>query len=541
MFDDLPAISNNPTIRALWPPSRVLSPPAKTPVTGRPLVNLSLALNYAIGGLNVGSYHVFNVTVHLLAGLVLFGIVRRTLISHDLRARYRGQATGLALAAALLWIVHPLATESVNYTIQRTELLMGLFLLLTIHCSIRSFESPGQRIWVVAALGAFALGMASKEVTVVAPVLVLAYDRLFWSKSLRDAVKTRWRLYAGFAVVLVISVSVIATGFRRTLSGFARRDVTPWDYALTQSGVIVHYLRLVFWPDALSGDYDGWPIARSIGEVLPSLIAVVALVALTLWGLFRRKMIAFLGVFFFLVLAPTSSFRPIPVEVAAERRMYLPLAAVVALVVVAGHTYLRRLGAPRAAGVAVVAALAVTLAVVTIHRNDDYRTTLSFWTDVVEKRPDNPRARIWLGEHFYKTGRRAEALDQYATAVRLQPGNAVARYGLGIVLVRLGRTDEAIDHYREAVRINPSYARAHYNLGLALGGRAKTQEAIEHYRAAIRIDPRHARAHYNLALALSELGRSDEVTGLLEAAVRLKPDFPEARRALAVRGNGALR
>lgn len=541
VLDDLAAIPGNSTIRALWPPSNVLSPPARTAVTGRPVVNLSLALNYAIGGLNVGSYHVFNLTVHLVAALVLFGIVRRTLVSPGLRARYRGQATGLALAAALLWVVHPLVTESVDYTIQRTELLMGLFFLLTLYCALRGFESPGRRIWHVAALVAFALGMGSKEVVVVAPVVVLAYDRLFWSTSLRDAVKRHWRLYAGLAMVLVIFVLLIATRFRRTFAGFANRDVTPWEYALTQSGVIVHYLRLAFWPNALSGDYDGWPIARSIGDVLPSLIAVVALVALTLWGLLRRKMLAFLGVFFFLVLAPTSSFRPLPAEVAAERRMYLPLAAVVVLIVLVGHAFLHRLGAPRAAGVGIVAVLAVTLAVVTIQRNDDYRTTLSFWSDVVAKRPDNPRARMWLGDYLHKNGRSADALEHLAAAVRLRPGHGPAHYSLGVALASQGRTDEAIDHYRKALRIDPEYASAHNNLGIALAARGYVEEAIEHYRATIRTDPLHAGAHYNLAIALSQLGRTDEVTGLLEAAVRLKPDFPEARRALAVRGNRALR
>lgn len=505
VFDDFPAISNNPTIRALWPPSSVLSPPAKTPVSGRPLVNFSLALNYAISGLNVGSYHLFNVIVHLCAGLVLFGIVRRTLISPELRARYRTHATGIALAASLLWIVHPLATESVNYTIQRTELLMGVFLLFTIYSSIRSFESPDRRIWEIAALGAFALGMASKEVAVVTPVLVLAYDRLFWSKSLRDVWKSHWRLYVGLAIVLVIFVLLIATRFRGAFAGFTRRDVTPWQYALTQTGVIIHYLRLAFFPTALAADYGGWPIAKSIGEVLPSLLVLVALAALTLVGLFRQKRVAFLGVVFFLILAPTSSFRPVPAEVAAERRMYLPLAALVVLIVLVAHAAMRRLRAPRGIGIAVVAGLALTLGVTTIRRNVDYRSTFSFWSDVVAKRPDNARARLWLGQHFYKSGRFQEALQQYETAVRLQPQNAVARFGLGVALGRLGRTAEAIDQYREAVRFNPRYARA----------------------------------HYNLALALSRVGQLEEVEGHLEAALRLKPDFTAARRALdARRGTG---
>jgi tetratricopeptide (TPR) repeat protein len=532
VLDDLYAIQSNQTIRTLWPPWGALSPPAHSAVTGRPLVNLSLAFNYALHGLDVTSYHGFNLTAHILSALVLFGIVLRTLRSPDLRSRYRVGAVGIATAAALLWVVHPLTTESVDYTIQRTELLMGLFFLLTLYFALRGFETPERWGWHAAALAAFALGLGSKEVIAVAPAVVLAYDRLFWSTSFKEALRRRRLLYGGFAVVLVLFVLVVGARFSRTFTAFVAHEITPWQYGLTESGVILHYLCLALWPDRLAADYAGWPIATSAVSVLPSLIAVGALFALTVWGLVRQKKIAFLGVFFFLVLAPTSSFRPMPAEVAAERRMYLPLAAVVLLFVLAGHTLLRRVDAPRAAGRGLVAVLAVVLALVTVRRNEDYRTTLSFWSDIVAKRPDNPRARMWLGNYLYEHGKRAEAYEHLATAVRLQPKDAQAQYGLGVVLASQGRTDEAIERYRTSLLMDPQNAAAHNNLGIVLAARRQTEEAIEHYLAAIRIDPAHAGAHYNLALILADRVRMDEAIGHLEAALRLKPDFPEARRAL---------
>jgi len=531
VLDDLYAIARNPTIRTLWPPWGVLSPPAHSAVTGRPLVNLSLALNYAFGGLEVASYHVFNLAIHVLAALVLFGVIRRAFGTPGLRARYRDQALGIATAAALLWVIHPLITESVNYTIQRTELLMGLFFLLTLYCALRGFESPERPGWHAAALAAFALGMGSKEVILVAPAVVLAYDWLFHSKSLTEALRRHRRLYAGFAVILVLLTLLIGTRLRRTIAGLGSHAVSPWDYAKTECGVIVHYLRLAFWPDALAADYDGWPIATSATSVLPSLMVVVALIALTLWGVVQRKKLAFLGVWFFAILAPTSSFKPMPAEVAAERRMYLPLAAVLFLVVLGGQALLNSLRA-RAVGTPLVAALAATLTFVTVRRNNDYRTTLSFWSDVVAKRPDNPRARRWLGDYLYKDGRSAEALEHLATAVRLRPEDGQGQYSLGVALASLGRRDDAIDHYREALRIDPENAPAHINLGIVLAERGESDEAIGHYRESIRIDPAHAGAHYNLALALGGRGRIEEAIRNLEAATRLKPDFPEARRAL---------
>lgn len=531
VLDDLHAIEGNPTIRTLWPPWGALSPPVQSPLTGRPIANLSLALNYAFGGLEVESYHAFNLTLHILSALILYGIVRRTLQSPRLGTRYRDVAVGIAAAVALLWVVHPLTTESVDYTIQRTELLMGLFLLLTLYCAIRFFEPPGRRSWCVVALIAFVLGLGSKEVIVVVPAIVLVYDWLFWSTSLADLLRRHRALYLGFAVTLVLFVLVVGTRLRRAFTGFSRR-MSPWEYGLTQLGVIVHYLRLAIWPRPLVADYAGWPVSASVTAVLPSLVVVASLVAATLWGLIRRAPLAFLGVWFFTILAPTSSIRPITTEIAAERRMYLPLAAVVVLLVLAGYKLLRWAGAPRGAGIVLVAVVAVVLTLMTVRRNEDYRTTFSFWNDIVMKRPNNPRARIWIGQYFYDHGRMAEAYEHFSMAVRLVPEDGLAHFGLGAVLDGQGKTDEAIDRYRISLRVDPRNASPHNNLGAALASRGLTDEAISHYREAIRLKPDYAAAHYNLALVLAKRNQASEAIEHLETALRLRPDFPSARRAL---------
>jgi hypothetical protein len=147
IYDDGPSIRENPTIHQLWPIWQALSPPHSGAITveGRPLINLSFAINYALGGYHVWGYHALNLTIHILAGLTLLGIVRRTLLQPRLRERFGAAANGLALATAVLWTVHPLQTESVTYIVQRAESMMGLFYLLTLYCFIRSAESPQPR------------------------------------------------------------------------------------------------------------------------------------------------------------------------------------------------------------------------------------------------------------------------------------------------------------------------------------------------------------------------------------------------------------
>ncbi|MGA2604929.1 MAG: hypothetical protein ABSG14_11940 [Verrucomicrobiia bacterium] len=163
IFDDA-SILENPHIRQLWPIWDVMSAPPDLTVNGRPIVCLSLALNYALGGLNVWGYHVFNLTVHLLSALVLFGILCRTFEGEKLRDRFGASAIWLAAAIALIWEAHPLQTESVTYIVQRSELLMGLFLLLTLYGTLRGSQSSRPHAWYLGAVVACALGMGSKEV-----------------------------------------------------------------------------------------------------------------------------------------------------------------------------------------------------------------------------------------------------------------------------------------------------------------------------------------------------------------------------------------
>jgi hypothetical protein len=289
----------------------------------------------------VWGYHLSNLTIHILAALVLFGVVRQTLVSERLREQFGRAATGLSLTVALIWTVHPLQTESVTYIIQRTESLMGLFLLLTLYCAIRSFDSPRPRRWQVAAVLACALGMGSKEVMIGAPILVLLYDWIFVGSSFREIWRRRWALYAGLAATWVLLALLVATGQARQAvisASFAQLGSSA--YAKTQCGVILYYLRLSLWPHPLVVDYNDWPIAKTAMDFVPWAVVLGAMLCATLVALWRRSWLGFPGAWFLIILAPSSSLIPIISEPAAERRMYLPLAAVVVLITVIGYKFL---------------------------------------------------------------------------------------------------------------------------------------------------------------------------------------------------------
>ncbi|MEO7157772.1 MAG: tetratricopeptide repeat protein [Vicinamibacterales bacterium] len=433
LLDDEPRILVNPQIRQLWPPWPAMAG------SSRPMVELSLAVNHALGGLNARGYHAFNIVVHLLAGLLLFGIVRRMLVIETLRPRYGRAAPWLAGAIAIIWTVHPLQTESVTYIIQRAESMMGLFLLLTLYCGIRGASSRHPSGWYLASIIACGLGMGSKEVMVAAPVVMLLYDRMFISPSFRDLVRWRWWFYVGLAATWLILGALMA-GSRAEEQVVLVRNLTPWRYALTQFGVIVHYLRLAFWPHPLVLDY-AWPLAETASSILPWAAIVLMLIGATLVAIYRRSWAGFWGAWFFLILAPTSSIVPIG-DIAFEHRMYLPLAAVVVLAVIGAYTAfehaLGRLAAPMALRRwlegGLVAAAVVALIFVTVRRNDDYRDDSAMWRDIASKRPDNPRAHFNFGVTVHRSGKPVEAIEQFSEALRLKPDYVDARLNLGAAL-----------------------------------------------------------------------------------------------------------
>ena len=520
VFDDLKSVTQNPTIRHLTPLSDVLSPPnTATGAAGRPVVNLSLAVNYALGGLEVRGYHVFNTLIHALAALTLFGIVRRTLLRPVLQERFGAAALPLALAVALLWALHPLLTESVTCVIQRSESLMGLFYLLTLYGFIRAVESPAPRSWEIFTVLVCLLGMATKEVMVSAPLIVLFYDRTFVAGSFRAAWSQRGRLYAALAATwLLLGWLVAHVGHRGGGAGLGL-GVSPWDYALTQCRAIILYLRLSFWPSPLVVDY-GTGVVRGVGDVWLQAVLLLALVVGTLVALRRRPVIGFLGCWFFAILAPSSSIVPLVSQTIAEHRMYLPLAAVIGLVVLGGYCWWGK------NSLLVWLALAAVAGTVTVARNQDYRDALTLWGVTVAEQPDNTRAQMNFATALSSAGRLEAAGEHFAAAARLTPGFAEAHYSLADVLLRLKRPAEAQAAAEQAVQLKPDYAEAHYVLGTALLKQRQMEAALEQYETALRLRPDFAEAQHTLAGALAMGGRTAEALEHYEAALRLQPDNP---------------
>jgi len=543
VFDDVTSIPLNPSIRSLWPPWGPLTTPPGVTLSGRPIAALTFALNYAVGGLDPRGYHVVNLGLHVANALLAFALIRRTLEGGRLAGWAGRDAPWIAGAAAAIWGVHPLAGGAVVYLVQRTELLAGFFLLVLLHAVANAAASRRPRAWVATAIGASALGMGSKEYFVVAPLLALLYDAIFLSGSLRNALRARTALHVGLASTWLVLAGLLAPSPHGRSAGFSLAGLSAFEYARTQPEVILHYLRLAVVPYPLSIDYADWPIANAPLRIAASTLAVAALVAATVWALLRKPAVGYLGAWFFLLLAPTSSVLPLLRELAAERRMYLPLVALVTLAVAGAAVALRSLDA-RARRIAGWSALACVVAVyggMTARRNLDFRTEIGLFEATVATRPDNARAHNNLGYALFRQGRLAEAFPHFTRAVELDPDLPDAWSNLGSALHTMGRSAEAIAPLETAIRLYPSRLDSHYNLALAYQAQGRTGEAVREYREVLRLAPGDVEARTNLGLALASLGRRQEAVAELREALRLRPGDPTVRAALDRVTGGSVR
>jgi tetratricopeptide (TPR) repeat protein len=541
IFDDVGSIVENQSLRS-GPSWEALAPPGGgLTVSGRPLLNLTLAINHALGGTQVWGYHAGNLAIHLLAGLTLFGLARWTLARCRLGwAGLKGAlATDwLALAIALLWTLHPLQTEAVTYVVQRAESLMGLCYLLTLYCFARGTEEGrgASSLWFGLSWLACLGGMATKEVMVSAPVVVLLYDRTFIGGSFAEAWRRRRSVHLGLAATWILLLGLVAAGGGgRGGSAGLGSGVSWWAYGLTQFEAIARYLRLAVWPHPLVFEYGTFWV-HGVGQVLPSACVVLSLVAVTGVALRRWPAWGFLGFWFLAVLAPTSLI-PGTTQMVVEHRMYLALAPLLAAVVVGGAVAAGRGGSARAVTtwLFLLFVLAGCGGVATARRNRDYRTELRLWADTVSKRPGNALAHNNLGTMLEdRPGRLHDAIVQFQEALRLDPRFQEAHNNLGNAWLREGKLDAAMAEYQEALRLRPDFAAAHNDYGNALSHLpGRRDEAISEYEAALRLKPGYAGAHNNLGKAWLETpGKLDGAIAQFQEALRLQPDFAEAHNNL---------
>jgi len=568
LFDDVATFVGNTQITDLANWRAVLLPEEHGPLSGRPIVSLTLALNYALSGPDIWAFHATNLALHLVCALLIFGIVRRTLEFSPAAGAdaWPWQPVHTALAVALLWTVHPLNSEVVLYTTQRSESLMAACYLLALYGAARSLERAASGRWAALTVAAVVVGVGCKETIATAPIMVVLYDRAFGFDSFAAAWRSRWRVYAGLAATWILLGTLVAVNGQSFSAGFSSANVSSIGYFLNQPQMLTQYLWLTVWPQSLVL-YYGWPRALSAADVWPYAAFITTLFVLTLVALVRRPRIGVLGAAFFLTLGPTSSFIPIATEVGAERRMYLAVAALLVLAVAAVAWLRRRFPrTPQAAAIVLLAVVSIALASRTVARSREYASALTMAQTVLDRWP-SPNAHYLVGVELAAAGRRDEAITHLREASQGYPPSL---YYLGRELFNAGRFDESATALRGFVMAEPAVAATrparlltaraleaagrpadaiaeltvmladslggpdvHGLLANLYSGQQEFDRAVPHYREYLKAQPRDGDGWTGLGIALISVGRQAEAIDAFRWAVDAQPGNDQFRANLA--------
>ena len=526
VFDDTSLVLNNQRIQTLKNIPDILG--FKGHFSYRPLRELSYVMDYQITGLNPVGYHLFNLLYHILSSYVVFLIA--SLLSKDRK---------VGLITALLFVAHPIQTESVTYISGRRDILTSLFYFIGFYSFLRFRESPSKRYLLLFFVSYF-LSILSKEMGVTLPAVVLVYDFLqlypretgperppnLWSRSLtalKGIAKRRWAFYLTFFLMaLLFTIYKVLIRNPSQQEGFY--GGTMASNFLTVFRIWVFYIQLLILPVSQNVAHS-FSLSKSLLELktVSSLLILLALFLLLIQGIRRRPLYSFCGFWFFITLLPVSQIFPHH-ELLAEHYLYLPSFGFVLLLgLLCSGMIERARWRPLVYGA--LAALLLFYSFQTVRRNLDWENGLTLWRDAARKSPDHLRVKMNLANALIQSGEGDQAFEVLKSLIETDPKNFKAYNSLGVLYLERKELDRATEAFQKTLQIRPSYVSAHNNLGKALALKGDVEGAILEFKEAIRVHPWRAEYHFNLAKLYENNERIQEAIEAYEAAVKSDPRF----------------
>jgi len=515
----------------------------------------TFAVNYALHGLDVVGYHIFNLVIHLTNAFFVYWLIILSFKTPILKeSSLKDSSKLIALFSALFFACHPVQTQAVTYIVQRLASLATLFYLFSIisyakaRLSLQD-DQPKRKslLWYGVSLFSALLAMKTKEISFTLPVVIALYEFMFFKAGIK---KRTLCLLPMLLTMLIIPLSLVNISkplgdVIGDVSNAARMqtDVSRWDYLLTQFRVITTYIRLIFLPINQNLNYD-YPMSRSLfnPQVFLSFLFLLSILILGVYLFFRYRksalhatLISF-GIFwFFITLSVESSVIPIS-DVIFEHRLYLPsvgfFIALITLVFWLGNKARTVVPVMEKAIIPMLAVIVIALTGSTIHRNTIWGDRMTLWSDVAKKSPDLAGPRNNLGNAFEEKGLTDKAIEQYQIVLARYPNDPRAHENLGVAFFKQGLMDKAIEELQTTIKLRPDYYDAYYNMGLVFFRKGWIEKAIGQYEAALRINPKFAPAYVNLGIAYGYMGSIDKAVNYLETAVNLEPHLAEAHNNL---------
>jgi tetratricopeptide (TPR) repeat protein len=483
-FDDRFSIEHNEVIRTISLPGIFDA------FNTRFLPGLSFAFNYQVSAQDPAGYRLVNLLIHGLNAFLVYVLVKLTasIISPQGPA-FSSRRQWPAFFASMLFLCHPVQTETVNFITQRFVLMATFFYLLTLVFYIK-YKIEFKKIYLVTSILAAAAAMFCKEFVVTLPVMLVLYEFFFLRASQESMTSRCRRLLPFFVIVLIVPVLLL-----RTPSGAvpaakiadpsditrAHKSIDRKAYFLTELNVIRTYVRLLVLPIDQNLDYD-YPITHKVDQrTLISAGFLLCLLAVA-WMTYRSYRIISFGIlWFFVALSVESSIIPIG-QVITEYRLYLASIGFVLLVthlIYAGKADTKKLNM-------IAALLIMAFSMLTFQRNRVWGDELSLWNDVVQKSPHKARGYNYRGLAFYSKGDLAHALSDFNTALEIDPKDMGPYNNRANIYIRQGKFAQAIADITTAIEIEPSLAVLYNNRAIIyyqLGQYEKSQEDVRRAQA----------------------------------------------------------
>jgi tetratricopeptide (TPR) repeat protein len=536
-LDDYPNILENSHIRLANPTfQNLIQAGFKSPSSSRPVANISFALNFYFHRYHVMGYHLTNILIHIITGVLLYFFIKTTLNIPLLRSQY-GYDGWTPYFAAFIWLVHPIQIQSVTYIVQRMNSMAAMFYVLSLLLYVEArLTDKIRKKWALftGCLFAGILALGSKEISVTLPLFILLYEWYFFQDLKLNWLKHNY----GYFFSILIFIGFIVFIFAGTnpsdfiLNTYLHRDFTLSQRVLTELRVVIFYISLLLFPHPSRSNIEhNFPLSYSLIDPITTFIslgALIILIAFALCNAKKERLSSFCVLWFFGNLALESSV--IGLEIVFEHRTYLPSMFLILMFILLTGRYIKK----EWLLVAVLFTVVIICSLWTYQRNAFWRDSITFWTDCVKKSPEKSRVHLNLGLALAGKGKTSKAIHHYSEALRLEPDNIKALNNWGLALAEQGKIEEAIRYFTKAIRLNSSNFRTHLNLGEALEKKGEFTEAIRHYKIALQINPDFAEAHYNWGNILLNQSRFDGAIEHYRIVLRLNPYFDKAYNNLGL-------
>ncbi len=491
----------------------------------RPLLMFSYWLNYWSSGSDPFGYHAFNLLIHAVNTGLVFVVLSRLL---GLAESPQAKRYWTAALGATVFLIHPLATESVSYIAGRSESLAAFFLLLAYAVFLDGYAKPISWARSAVVVTLFGMAVATKENAVALAGLLLLTD-LSWPRPYSvQGLRRNYRVYA----LMTPGVVLAAVWVGRVLSGagsagFSIKAFTWYQYGFTEARAIFAYLRLAVIPLGQSIDHS-FAISRTVtdhGSIF-YLILLAALITAAILVRRRYPLASFGFLTFLILLAPTSSVIPIA-DPLVERRMYLPM---IGLIVMACQLAYRQRWSM--VWVSVLAAILMVFGVLCYERNEMWGKPYQIWESAIQVSPSKGRPYLGLVESLVADNRCADAIPYLEQGERLMPRDFSIQLAWGKTLECQGKREDALQRLDRAATIAPS-SDIYQLIGLLCGEMGKKEAAGAALKKATQLDPGNASAHSALGLWYEATGDAVDAEQEYRQALLRNAYITEAQNGLA--------